>query len=323
MQTSKKLLFLALLFSFFSLNSFSKKSKDPNLSKIHVNDIQNFYLAFDEALKDTLNATKIFKEFYFDKGSKGLKDFYKTKIKSVDKFTKFVLKHQEFYLSIKSDLTNLDDLEEKIRTYFLDFKAIYPNATFPDIYFVIGKFSSNGTVSKNGIIIGTEILCRTPESNTKNWNKDILRISMLRKHIPVTVIHELIHFNQNHMKKGNTILVSSMREGSAEFIAELICGETDGNYSSFIGKEKEIWNDFKIHKDDKSTWSSWNSWVRQSETRPRNAGYWTSYLICKSYYEQNEFDKQKVVDDILNIKNYEDFYVRSKIEEYIKVNYSK
>ncbi|MBB6460133.1 gliding motility protein GldB-related protein [Flammeovirga kamogawensis] len=318
----KKLLYSILLLSFISLNTFSKNSKDPNVSKVYVNDIQNFYLAFDEALKDTLNAKHIFKELYFNKGSKGLKDFYKTKIKSVDKFSKFVLKHKEFYLSIRSDLTNLDDLKKEIKTYFLEFKSLYPNATFPDIYFVIGRFSSNGTISKNGIIIGTEILCKTPNSNTKNWNKDILRISMLRKHIPVTVIHELIHFNQKHMKKGNTILVNSMREGSAEFIAELICGETDEDYSSFIGKEVEVWNDFKNQKDEKSTWISWNSWVRKSESRPRNAGYWSGYLLCKSYYEQNEFEKQKVIDDILNIKNYDDFYFRSKIEEYIKVNYS-
>ncbi|NLR91419.1 gliding motility protein GldB-related protein [Flammeovirga agarivorans] len=325
MQTLQThLSFIFILFLFInSNNSFSKNSKEPISSKIYVSDIQNFYNALDLALNDTLNATSIFKENYFDKGSKGLKDFYKSKIYSADKFSRFVLQHKEFYLSIRKDITDVDDLKEKIQTYFQEFKTIYPDATFPDIYFVVGRFSSNGTISKNGIIIGTEILCRTPTSNTENWNKDILRISMLREHIPVTVCHELIHFNQKKMKKENTILASSLREGSAEFIAELICGNTDGDYTSFAGKEEYIWSEFDNCKDNKSTWNSWRAWVKQSETRPRNSGYWTGYILCKSYYEQKNFDKKKVVYDILNIRSYNDFYIDCKIDQYIKNNYSK
>jgi hypothetical protein len=318
-----KVFYLFFLFSIFQsytvLSQLSRVSKEPNSLKIYTSDIGNFYTAFDLAVNDTINANKIFKKEYFSKGTKGLKDFFKTKIKDINKFTKFVIRHQDFYKSIRNDILILDDLEKQIYSNFNSFKEIYPNAVFPDIYFVIGKFNSNGTISKRGLLIGTEILCRTENSNTKNWNKDILRISMLREHIPITASHELIHFNQSKMKDGNTLLSKSIREGSAEFISELISGETDGNYSEFEGKEIIIWNDFRNDKNE-SIWNSWSSWQQTNDKRPKNAGYWAGYLICKAYFEQVK-DKEKAVGDILSIQDYNIFYEKSKVEEYIKKKY--
>ena len=293
-------------------------SGEPNKSEIYTSDIDNFYKAFDLVLKDTAKANSIFKKEYFSKGTKGLKDFYKTKIKNVDEFSKFVIRHKEFYKSIRNNISNIDDLKKQIYLNFESLKRIYPNAVFPDIYFVIGKFNSNGTISKRGLLIGTEILCRTENTNIENWNKDILRISMLRKHIPITVSHELIHFNQSKMEDGNTLLWKSIREGSAEFIGELVSGETDGDYSEFKGKENAIWNDFKREKNK----SIWRSWQRANKNRPKNAGYWAGYMICKSYSEQ-VWDKKKVVEDILNIKNHNDFYKKSNVEEFMKRKYEK
>jgi len=303
------------------LSQTSRVSEEPRSSKIYTSDISNFYKAFDLAINDSVNANKIFQKEYFSKGTKGLKDFYKTKIKDVDDFTKFVIRYKEFYKSIRNDISNIDDLKKKIYLNFESFQSLYPNAVFPDVYFVVGKFSSNGTISKRGLLIGTEILCRTENTNTENWNKDILKISMLREHIPITVSHELIHFNQSKMEYGNTLLSKSIREGSAEFIAELISGETDGNYSDFKGKEIKIWNDFRNDKN-KSIWNSWNSWQQANDKRPKNAGYWTGYLICKAYYEQIK-DKEKAVEDILSIQDYNVFYEKSKVEEYIKEKYTK
>lgn len=296
----------------------SRVYNKPNSSKIYTSDIDNFYKAFDLVINDTDNSKKIFKKEYFSKGTKGLKDFYKTKINDYDKFAKFVIKYKDFYSSIRNNISNIDDLEKQIYSNFENFKSIYPKAVFPDIYFVVGRFNSNGTISKRGLLIGTEILCRTKNTNTENWNKDILRISMLREHIPTTVSHELVHFNQDGMKDGNTLLWRSIREGSAEFITELINGNTDADYSDFKGREIEIWNDFKKEMDE----NIWKSWQQKSEKRPRNAGYWTGYMICKSYYNQIRNIK-KVVNDILNIKDYKDFYKKSKVDKYIIENFEK
>ncbi|GEQ84999.1 hypothetical protein ULMS_05070 [Patiriisocius marinistellae] len=322
---NKIVAFIAIIFVFESCSVLDQNLKvysEPNSSKIYTSDIKNFYKAFDLAINDTINAKNIFKKEYFSKGTKGLKDFYKTKIKDLDKFTKFVIKHKEFYKTIRNNITNIDDLKERIYLNFKSFKNIYPNAVFPDVYFVIGKFNSNGTISKRGLLIGTEILCRTKDTNTEKWNKNILRVSMLRKHIPITVCHELVHFNQSNMEdESNTLLAKSMREGSAEFIAEIISGETDGNYSKFKGKEIEIWNDFKNDKN-KSIWNTWSSWSKGNNNRPKNAGYWTGYIICKAYYDKTK-DKKKTVSNILNVQNYNSFYIKSDVEKYVQIKYRR
>tara|TARA_R110002020_G_scaffold274311_4_gene489433 strand:+ start:5306 stop:6277 length:972 start_codon:yes stop_codon:yes gene_type:complete len=299
-----------------SLFSAKKTSDSPTESKIITTDIHNFYTAFDLAIKDTANAETIFQKNYFDEGSKGVKDFYKSKIRSTKKFADFVLRFKDYYQSIRKDISNLDDIEKQIFDNFKKFENLYPEAKYPDVYFVIGKYNSNGTISNNGLLMGTEIMARTGDSDTANWNQDILRISMLRSHIPVSVSHELVHFNQDKMKDGNTLLWKSIREGSAEFIAELISGKTDGNYKNFKGKELEIWKDFQKDKDK----NIWNSWQQESDLRPRNAGYWAGYIICKAYYEQVG-DKEKYIYDILHIKDYDAFYEKSEVDNYIRELY--
>lgn len=308
---------LFLIFIVFTLQScgrlFSAKIfESPKDSRIITSDIINFYRAFDLAVNEPENSDKIFQQEYFGKGSKGLKDFYKSKIRSTEQFSDFVMKYQDYYQSIRNDIININDLENRIYYNFAEFEKLYPQAKYPDVYFVVGSYRSNGTISRNGLLIGTEILAKTPQSDTANWNKNILRISMPRDHIPVTVSHELVHFNQDNMKKGNTLLWKSIREGSAEFIAEIISGKTDADYKEFQGREIKIWQDFQKDKHK----SIWSSWQQESESRPRNAGYWAGYIICKAYYEQVK-NKETAIRDILHIADYEEFYRKSKVDQYI------
>lgn len=315
-KLSLLLLLSVLVHSCSIFNPNIKTSEKPRDSNIITSDIDNFYKAFDLATEDSTKAETIFNRYYFKKGSPGLDDFYKTKIRSKEKFTEFVLAFEDYYQSIKKDISNLEDLENKIDRNFQKFEKLYPQAEFPDVYFVVGKFQSNGTISNEGLLIGTEMLSRTPNSDTLNWNEDILRISMKRKHIPITVSHELVHFNQDNMKDGNTLLWKSIREGSAEFIAELISGETDADYTEFEGREMQVWEDFKKEKN-KSIWSSWQN---ESEERPKNAGYWMGYTICKAYYQQIQ-NPEDAVQDILSIQDYSEFLRKSKVEQYIQKNF--
>lgn len=283
-----------------------------NGQKIYTSDIDNFYHAFDLACNDTANAIKIFDKYYFKKGTKGLDDFYKFKIKDKEKFSEKVIKGKEFYASIRQELINVSQFEDTIIKNYNRFKEVYPKANFGDLYFVVGRLSSNGTISKNGLIIGTEYLSKT-ENNSKNWNSSMSQAILDFNHIPITVFHEIIHFNQKGMVRENNLLSYALREGSAEFLTELFTGKTDGDYKAFQNREIIIWEDFKreMYQDKFISWRDENE-----PLRPRNALYWAGYLICKSYYN-NSNDKKQAVYDILNVKNNSDFYVKRKVEDYI------
>lgn len=303
-----------LIALFFSICSFAQdKSKESYNFKINTSDIDNFYNAFDLALKDSVNAVKIFNKEYFKKGSKGLKDFYKTKIKDKEKFVEVVLKGKKFYQSIKHDLKNISLFKDSIIMNFYKFRNLYPDAKFGTIYFVVGRLNSNGTISKNGLIIGSELLSKT-QTNSISWNEDLKNWILPYHHIPVTVCHEMIHFNQEGMIQEKNLLSYALREGSAELLTELFTGKTDGDYSAFKNRELIIWQDFK----KEMYLNVFNSWHKNNEPlRPRNALYWAGYLICKSYYE-NSNDKRQAIFNILNIKDNTGFYEKSKVEEYLK-----
>lgn len=311
------LMVMSVFNSSASLRSPVKNPADRKQPTWVTSDIDRFYQAFDLARKNPEDSKQIFNLYYFRKGSKGLKDFYKLKIQSKEKFAEFVIKYQDYYESIRRDITDLGEIFHRLEEHVAAFKKLHPRATIPTVYFLIGKFQSNGTISKAGLLIGTEMLSRTSDSDTARWDKALLELSMRRDHIPVTISHELVHFNQDQMKEGNTLLWKSIREGSAEFIAEIITGQTDGDYHEFTGREREVWEDFKEDMDK----SLWISWQRASEGRPKNAGYWMGYTICKAYFHQIGQDKVRAVQDILRIQDYGEFLEKSKVEEYL-MNFS-
>jgi len=79
-------------------------------------------------------------------------------------------------------------------------KCLYPKATFPPVYFVYGRLTSGGTVSGDGIIIGTEML------------KDLDGITAL-------IAHELIHFQQD-IKGNNSLCLNNRLLKAAQILSE-------------------------------------------------------------------------------------------------------
>lgn len=309
-------LYLSLILG--CLFAIQVQSQSQDSPKITTADIDRFYLSFDLALKDTVHALNIFNEHYFRQGSKGLRDFLKYKIKDREKFVETVMNGKDFYISIREVLSEVRSHEATLNHHFNAFKEVYPQAISGQLYFVVGRLNSNGTIVNNRLIIGTELVSKTAQNST-SWVDALQQWVLPFDHLPVTVFHEMVHINQKGMKQEKTLLSYSLREGGAEFLTELFTGKTDGNYSGFKGRELDVWNDFtkEMHLDVYTSWHQANE-----PLRPRNALYWTGYLICKSYYESAE-DKKQAVHDILNIKKSIDFYQKSDIENYLKLNYSK
>ena len=101
----------------------------------------------------------------------------------------------------------------------LKMNQIYPEALFPDVYFVIGIANTGGTASANGLLIGTELYGLTDKTprgefvelfrNFMPTVKDEAEIRSLAARytnvalkpvegIPAIVAHESCHFNQKY-----------------------------------------------------------------------------------------------------------------------------
>jgi hypothetical protein len=290
---------------------------DPQKTKLVTTDITNFWNAYDLAQKDTVNRLKIYREYYIDKGTAGLQDYFATKVWNMRSFVNGHDRRSRFYAAIRPNTLQVEALKPQIVASFVKFKEVYPKARFCDIYFVIGNYTSGGTVSPTGLLIGIDQMSRTdniPMDELTLWEKN--NYQPLQK-LPHIIAHELIHFNQGSLSHDTTLLSAALVEGMCDFFAELISGETNIERQIVFakGKEKQIWEDFK-----KEIWLNRGSnWIgnatQERPDHPADLGYWVGYIICKAYYEQAE-DKKQAVWDILHISDYKSFLEKSHVEEY-------
>ena len=278
---------------------------DPDKVQLVTSDIDHFWLAYDLSEgKTTEDKISIFESEYLAKGSIGLKDFIDARIESAEGLVEVIEARPRYYASIRESSNRVLELTDQIRGYMHNWKQLYDKAVFPDVYFLIGKMTSGGTTSSNGLLIGTEISCRTdnlPRDELNEWYLEVLRPV---EDIPYIVIHELIHTQQAYDYGDNTLLGQSINEGAADFLGELTTGKHINPHLHVYGDahESELWESFS----DDMLQNNFDNWLynggRSTAERPADLGYYVGYKICEAYYD-TAADKNVAIKDILSIKN--------------------
>ncbi len=292
---------------------------DPYKARLITSDIDNFWEAYDRAQEDTAHRYAIYKKYYIDKGSPGMQDYFAGKILTLKNFVKGHDRMPKFYASIRKNTYAVNQQKKQMQAGFVKFKQIYPQARFPDIYFIIGSFMSAGTSSDRGLLIGIDQAVRTVDVKTKEltlWQNS--NLSELNE-FPNLIAHELVHYQQGDMGLDTTLLKAVLVEGMADFLGKLASGKTANErlHRFAKGRERQIWNDFKkeMYLDRANNWIA-NS-DQETPEHPADLGYWVGYQICKAYYDQSR-DKKQAVYDMLHIKNYRLFYEQSRVEMVMK-----
>jgi hypothetical protein len=206
---------------------------------------------------------------------------------------------------------NLDGLadailakEPELRAAFRRLQAMFPEAVFPPIWFVVGHHGAGGLLRPEGVLIAAERLVGQPD--------DVVPL----------VLHEVAHFQQV-MVQGvevyrsiygpeQTLLALALREGSAELLAELTAGRHINPDADAYGSahELELWSRFRetMHGSDTGEWM----FVRPANSEwPPDLGYWIGYRIAKSYYEQAE-NKEEAIRSILGLTDFTAFLEESR-----------
>ena len=288
---------------------------DPANAQLVTSDIKLFWRAYDLVAKDPAHAEAIYQREYFDKGSPGLQDYFQLKIESARLFVENQRAKPEFYRSIRANTLHIATFTPQIRAGFVKLKQLYPEAHFPNVYFVIGRWTSGGTASDNGMLIGADQNCRTPDvalGELSLWGRN--NFGTLDG-LPALVAHEQIHYIQ---QQGNdpSLLRGAINEGMADFLAELTAGQQPNTRLQPYGlaHEKEIWADFTKEMAGKN----WKNWIANSDQetadKPADLGYFVGYRICQSYYQEIA-DKRQAVHHILNISDYSAFLAKSRYAE--------
>lgn len=267
--------------------------------EIYSGDIDRFVEA-QEAIANGADPVEAF-QAYIDQGSPGLKDFMDERIISAQALADMVAQSPEVYATIPEIRAMIPDIKAAVEKSFANMTALYPETRLPDVYLLVGRRNSGGTASNHGLMIGVEVY----------WdNPDIY---------PFIVAHEMIHFQQDYpllQQVTPTLLVQSVKEGSADFIGELISGGIINGAARDYGlpNECQLWTEFQPAMDgtDLSGWlyGITNNAGPEWDERPNDLGYFMGYRITASYYDQAE-DKKAALRDILTIDDFHDFLEKS------------
>ncbi len=277
-------------------------TSDPDEARLVTRDIDRFWAVMDKATPE--NRAELLQREYIDAGSLGVKDFVPYRILSGQDLHETIAEKPERYSSeVRERTLRIAEWRQKIRAGFHTLKDLYPEAVFPDVYFVIGRLNSGGTSSANGLLIGAEMYGHSDEA---------------MEGLPRIVTHEWVHFQQNYAHQ-RTLLAKSIQEGSADFVAELAVGEHINPHVHGYAepREEQIWRLFEPVMHEKFGGEKTGGWMYGGspiEGGPTDLGYFVGYKICAAYYEKAR-DKQAAIREIFNIEDFEAFLEASGYAE--------
>ncbi len=309
----RKTLFLSVLVAAIgAAPAQGDQNRDPDAAELVFSDIDLFWKAFDAAERGS--QAKVLQAEYLEKGSVGLKEFLRVRIGSAEKLAATIDKHPKYYAALRDPSREAASHKDAIRASFHKLKELYEPAVFPNVYFVIGRMNSGGTITDTGLLIGVDMYGMnkdTPDEELGAWHRAVLRPI---KVVPYIVAHELIHYQQKYPRDDSTLLARAICEGSADFIGELISGGQINAHLHTYGnpREHDLWTEFKREMDGKDL-SQWLFQGDAAKDRPADLGYYIGYKICESYYKQAA-DKKAAIRAILEIKDFKEFLNASKYD---------
>jgi len=311
-----KQVFLLILGIAFSVNLISAQdnkyteltiNQNPEKAEIVASDIALFWRAYDMATPE--NNLIIYRDEYLKKGSVGLQEFLRIRIDSSCNLVAAIDAAPKYYAALREQSMKVENYKPQVLASFKKLKEIYPDAAFPNVYFVIGSMNSAGTLTGKALLIGVDMFGKTDDvslAELGSWHKAIVEKI---ERVPFVVAHELIHYQQKYPRTGGewSLLGKALNEGSADFIAQLISGSHVNPQLHEYGnpREKQLWLEFKKEMNGTSA----KNWLYQGDAakdKPADLGYYIGYKIVESYYKTAK-DKKQAVKDILEIKDFNAF----------------
>ena len=304
-----------------------------NAQQIITTDIDNFWNAYDSINKMSNEKASTFKKMYLDNGTIGLKDFAKNKDFNETNYVTAFEKYPEFWKSIRKNTLVSSEQIQKTKKALKEFRKLYPNESKGNIYYTIGALRSGGMPNGEDLIVGLEKVVGDKTTNTSEFENKTLQ-NMFQFSNPSLLgfvsVHEFIHTFQ----KGSevNVLAKAIKEGSADFLAELALKEKyNSHYLDYGFKNYDlVRNQFKNQLFSQN----YENWFYNSETNDHpDLGYFVGYVISKNYYV-NSKNKKQAIKDLIEL-NYEDekavFEVLNQSKYYsevlnieeLKANYEK
>ena len=261
---------------------------------VRTDDVDRFYRVYDAAHGHPTAAQ--LQAQYLALGSEALHQFVVSRIDSADKLAQAIEKRPADFAQARSCLPALARTREQLPAVYARLAALHPASTFPPVTFVIGRDSTGGTTTRDGIVIGLETMCHL----------DFMGADVGDRFTHI-IAHELAHVQQPagqvDAPPGTTLLFQSLLEGGAEFMAELTSDDVSYGHMKTWTRGRECAIEQAFRKD--APGSDISHWLYNgfgTPDKPGDLGYWVGYRIAKAYYA-NAVDKKQAISDLLDVNS--------------------
>ena len=309
----RSFLFCSAAFVAFTFGQCTSARRTANVEQVQLTttDIDLFWAAYPAAMRDTAQAYQVFAEQYFAKGSPGLRDYFARKYQGdARRFARRITQRPRFYASIRSTSLAITGQKPGILAAFQRLQQLYPPVRFNEVYFLVGGFAGS-TAQPAGLLIEADQTACGPGVDTSELTLVQRNRCGSVTDLPAVITHEMVHnVQQPH---DGTLLGGVIREGMADFVAELVTGQPGGNARLHLygnAHERKLWSQFvpEMHGRDPRNWLA-NS-KQETAERPCDLGYYVGYRICQAYYEQAP-DKRLALAELLETKDFKGLLDRS------------
>jgi len=296
----------------------SSDISDPERAVFVTSDIPHFWKAYDNGGVD--GAATPFQTDYLNQASPGLKDFIQARSLTAASLVSMIKTYPRYFAAIRAStlsLANDAQVQGRIRANYRKIKDLYPPSVFPPVTFLIGRFSTGGTTSNSGMLVGLEFFsidASTPLDELRQFQRDNVRPL---DSLPVIVAHEHTHILQGRSggiatHQNKTLLEQSLMEGSADFVGYLVTGgNINGRLRDYaLPREHALWTEFQVamRGTDVTRWL-YNQGSATAD-RPGDLGYFIGYRIAEAYYARTS-DKRLALKAIIEVSNAAEFLAQS------------
>jgi hypothetical protein len=281
-------------------------TNDPEKAVFVYEDLNRF-IEVHKQLTPEADWHRILQTQYLDRGSPGLKQFIEKYDLTADRLVKAIQKHPQKYGILNVLPPWLKEQEKRIRAAYVKLKAHIPGVQYFPTYFVVAGFRGIGSGSEAGQLISVE------------------KFSPGKKSLDTLVVHELVHMQQvlaTGLEKYRAIygpekslLALTIREGTAEFFADLATGRMtqEGARAYVTANEETLWKKFQqdMLGSDTGDWM----WKKPTDPQqPMHVAYVLGGRIVAAFY-RNAADKARAVEEILSVTDYPAFLRKSRYGE--------
>lgn len=203
-------------------------------------------------------------------------------------------------------------IERELRAAFGRLAARYPEALFPPVFFLVGRDHAGGAVQAEGILIAVETYVRSKGREDREID-DLVHL----------VAHELTHYQQaaynvERYQRSNSLLARAIKEGVADYVAELLTGAHINPAAHAYGDRHEwtLWSLFRCEMDGTES-GDWFFARPRNPAWPSDLGYYVGYRIAALRYAR-ESSPGRALGAILQVDDYEAFLRDSGYEIYLE-----